>query len=749
MHGNQNIGSKMAEAAAYRGIKKWEDVGYFLQAYIASGGVVTANPYRNNRVDVTEVAFSINDAVMSREATTFTAVFPNASYYLDVNKDGDWHWSTSHPAGTAGTDYLTIATVTTNSLGNVASITDTRGHVGGFLLKDEYGLENYATQAQLADIATTAFASKAHMLLHHLLSEINKAGGKVTFVGDSVTEIGWFLPLQSLFPNAVFVNKGIGGNGTVDVINRLADITASNADLYVLAVGTNDVRYQDPAKGATTASGYGANIETIYTALGVSKTVVITPWPAFNGDYTSVLGFYQRDNLMDQYIAEARKKCETAGVPFVEVTEELRSLLDFSNKGAFLQDYIHPNTTIGRELYSAVALYGNQQTEQWGIAKSRTAAKYVYKLEIWSSMAGDQLDLRYLLINVPVVGIWSTAMLSGYDSITQIFNNSAGTYHYRNRTGDWPVVITFSTDTPITFLNQTAHTFGGSIGAYKFYESQDPYAILDFQHESWRQIEDNDGSRVSIVKQLYGIGGSKPKCYFKFEVVETQAHGAAWISSITGSRALDGYLNAIGSSNRLSSVMSGTFTDQYIELYEGESLVFGAQTDTYGSAITLGGLNTGDLIKRYKIYVTYDDITRYNKTTPAWTLISDVSGNSTYNINITPNVENKSPTLGTLSYGSGMTDRGFSGARKINGVTSLSLSVKKGSAWASNDLLATLPSGYRPSTTLLFNGMSHGDASGACTLVPIIIATDGSIRVWSRGVNASSDDSISLAISFF
>jgi hypothetical protein len=161
MHGNQNIGSKMAEAAAYRGIKKWEDVGYFLQAYIASGGVVTSNPYRNNRVDVTEVAFSINDAVMSREATTFTTVVPNASYYLDVTKDGDWHWSTSHPSGSAGTDYLTIATVTTNSLGNVAAITDTRGHVGGFLLKDEYGLENYATVAQLAE--TTELVKTGHI----------------------------------------------------------------------------------------------------------------------------------------------------------------------------------------------------------------------------------------------------------------------------------------------------------------------------------------------------------------------------------------------------------------------------------------------------------------------------------------------------------------------------------------------------------------------------------------------------------
>lgn len=212
MHGNQNIGSKMAEAAAYRGIKKWEDVGYFLQAYIASGGVVTANPYRNNRVDVTEVAFSINDAVMSREATTFTTAVPNASYYLDVTKDGDWHWSTSHPSGTAGTDYLTIATVTTNGLGNVATITDTRGHVGGFLLKDEYGLENYATVAQLADIITYDVSSYCGDVSKSLAFQ-----GFMDGLGDESKTV-WIPKGKTLLLNQHFVipsNTLVDGGGSI------------------------------------------------------------------------------------------------------------------------------------------------------------------------------------------------------------------------------------------------------------------------------------------------------------------------------------------------------------------------------------------------------------------------------------------------------------------------------------------------------------------------------------------------------
>lgn len=150
----ENIAGQLSgNYANYIKQKRMEDVGHFLQNYVVDGGGVTQDPTYNNRIVAEEIVVSLNGDVMRRDGQWFTTRFPLATWYLDFGKDGDWNWSTSHPAGTAGTDYLTIATVTTNSLGNVSTITDTRGHVGGFLLKDEYGLENYATVAQLADMA--------------------------------------------------------------------------------------------------------------------------------------------------------------------------------------------------------------------------------------------------------------------------------------------------------------------------------------------------------------------------------------------------------------------------------------------------------------------------------------------------------------------------------------------------------------------------------------------------------------------
>lgn len=138
----------------YKKIKGFKDVGYLLQSYVVSGGEVTKDIQRNDTIDVTDIAASIDNNIMARDGASFATSTLNTVYYLDFHKDGDWHWGTTHPTGTVGIDYLTVASVTTDSNGMVNVITDTRGPVGGFRLESEYGLEGYATTEQLADKAS-------------------------------------------------------------------------------------------------------------------------------------------------------------------------------------------------------------------------------------------------------------------------------------------------------------------------------------------------------------------------------------------------------------------------------------------------------------------------------------------------------------------------------------------------------------------------------------------------------------------
>lgn len=122
----------------YNRIKSFNDVGFYLITYVNEGGVVTKNITYNNKVDVTAISASINNHVLAREGKSFQTAIPNTIYYLDFYKDGDFKWGTSHPTGTAGTDYLTLAEVTTDSNGNVSTITDNAGDRGGFRLKPGY-----------------------------------------------------------------------------------------------------------------------------------------------------------------------------------------------------------------------------------------------------------------------------------------------------------------------------------------------------------------------------------------------------------------------------------------------------------------------------------------------------------------------------------------------------------------------------------------------------------------------------------
>jgi len=128
----------------YLKIKGFEDVGYFLQSYVVSGGTAAVNPTYNNTVDVSKIVVVLNNDVMARVGASFVSTVPSTIYYLDITKDGDWSWGLAHPLGVVGVDYLTVASVSTNVIGNISTVTDLRGVVGGFRLKDDYGLEAYA-----------------------------------------------------------------------------------------------------------------------------------------------------------------------------------------------------------------------------------------------------------------------------------------------------------------------------------------------------------------------------------------------------------------------------------------------------------------------------------------------------------------------------------------------------------------------------------------------------------------------------
>jgi lysophospholipase L1-like esterase len=78
-------------------------------------------------------------------------------------------------------------------------------------------------------------------------TQLPPPAGRVVFLGDSITEWGWW---DEFFPDLPVVNRGIGGNTTTDVLNRL-DSAIVEPRAVSLMIGTNDLHGPRSARDIT------------------------------------------------------------------------------------------------------------------------------------------------------------------------------------------------------------------------------------------------------------------------------------------------------------------------------------------------------------------------------------------------------------------------------------------------------------------------------------------------------------------
>lgn len=124
----------LKNAIALEGVTpaKTEGIPYandlFASSFVLSGLVVTKDGTNAKQIDVTAGTVYLLQADgtirrMSIAAYTAQVSFASTTYYLDLNPDGTFSWGGAH---STQTNYITIATVTSDVSGNVSVITDTR-----------------------------------------------------------------------------------------------------------------------------------------------------------------------------------------------------------------------------------------------------------------------------------------------------------------------------------------------------------------------------------------------------------------------------------------------------------------------------------------------------------------------------------------------------------------------------------------------------------------------------------------------
>lgn len=187
------------------------------------------------------------------------------------------------------------------------------------------------------------------------------------FIGDSLTEgtknggRPWYEPIEEHFPYTRFSSYSKGGATIKNMIDGASAIPA--ADLYVIAVGTNDVRYRSERICAMTASdfiGRAEELRKILTGKNPSAEIIfIAPWYSADGDAVSRLDITQTEAMNGEYSAALEKYCAEHSVGFINANPFVRRKLAQAPQSLYLLDWIHPNASRGIVMYSEAVLTGN------------------------------------------------------------------------------------------------------------------------------------------------------------------------------------------------------------------------------------------------------------------------------------------------------------------------------------------------------------------------------------------------------
>ncbi|MCI5904403.1 MAG: CapA family protein [Oscillospiraceae bacterium] len=190
-----------------------------------------------------------------------------------------------------------------------------------------------------------------------------RAAETVCFVGDSITEgtknggCPWYEPIEEHI-SAEVMNFSKGGAAVSYLIENAGAIP--KAELYVIAIGTNDVRYRDETQCAMTAESYADSISRLRQLIAEkapeAEFVFIAPWYSIDGDPFCPLSFEDKTTLNNEYSAALEALCGSSGDTFIDPNGFIAERIGQKPCGYYLIDHIHPNSARGVRLYSEAVL---------------------------------------------------------------------------------------------------------------------------------------------------------------------------------------------------------------------------------------------------------------------------------------------------------------------------------------------------------------------------------------------------------
>ena len=193
---------------------------------------------------------------------------------------------------------------------------------------------------------------------------------KIVFIGDSITEgtknnyHPYYEPLIDGLGDKTIINISKGGYTTKNILSKFKNqIISSKGDLYIIALGTNDIRYRNKKTCAMTSEDYIKQMKKIVSLIKESnpnaEIIMIAPWISTNDDSISKLSIKAKRKLFSEYSSQLKKYCDEKNFLFINPNEYIEEKIN-ENKTKYLVDFIHPNNSYGIKLYSEAILYSSK-----------------------------------------------------------------------------------------------------------------------------------------------------------------------------------------------------------------------------------------------------------------------------------------------------------------------------------------------------------------------------------------------------
>ena len=226
------------------------------------------------------------------------------------------------------------------------------------LLTTHYYFDNTGLLTKMAPTLDVVDELKTGVLYNEM-----KNHSSICFIGDSITAgslnggYGWYEPLLS-YTSATVTRVAYGGATVKTIIDSKNKIPS--ASLYIIAIGTNDVRYRNNTTCAMTSQDYVTKINELTNIIlaknNNAKFIYIAPFISLENDTNTMLTHQEKIALIQEYSAKLKTYADNNNHIFIDINTALSDVFSKYIVSNYMLDAIHPNSSEGIKLYAKLAL---------------------------------------------------------------------------------------------------------------------------------------------------------------------------------------------------------------------------------------------------------------------------------------------------------------------------------------------------------------------------------------------------------